>query len=224
MTNEKKLAIIGEFIELHSYTGLRLETISEANKTSEWNDKFLLVDWSQDKKLLNLWLKVNYRNELKEATDKICPDDDAQYFDAWLDYLTDEQWGYTDEYQVCDHCQKVFRHTDSICSHGWIPREGGVIYCEECVETDSDLREEYISERINNPDNANTILASDILRDMGFERVNSHHYENGWYGRRDNPKQIYEEHHNLHPDKQYLFSITNKGNPFSTEFNLWERD
>lgn len=101
---------------------------------------------------------------------------------------------FTDEYTTCDDCGHVIRTSPD--SYGWQPDffvGDGYIVCGKCFKDNKDYQEEYLQERINNPNNAiNGIMDEDDLENLGFEKINTDSYENGWHhGQTDIPKEIY---------------------------------
>ena len=121
---------------------------------------FLIVDSWDFIRELNEWLNDNYAKELCDETRYELPEDisDREYFTTWLDYLTDGMWGFSDEYSVCEHCNKAFRTSPD--SYSWTQNYwlgDGFIICEDCVK--EDYAEEYLESLQNNPHTANTILS-----------------------------------------------------------------
>ena len=145
---------------------------------------------------------------------------DREYFITWLDYLTDGMWGFSDEYSVCEHCNKAFRTSPD--SYSWVANYwvgDGFILCEDCVR--KDYSDEYLESLENNPNTANTILSDDEIEKAGYKKVVAD-CENGWYGRRDNPEKMLEREKQNNKDGRYLFSISGKGQ-FHTDFDMWKK-
>jgi hypothetical protein len=97
---------------------------------------FLIVDSWDFIRELNEWLNDNYAKELCDETRYELPENisDREYFTTWLDYLTDGMWGFSDEYSVCEHCNKAFRTSPD--SYSWVANYwvgDGFILCEDCV-------------------------------------------------------------------------------------------
>lgn len=131
-------------------------------------------------------------------------------------------WGFSDEYAVCDDCGTVIRTSPDSYSWKpdfWLEAEEGY-HCGDCVREDPD---DYIEHLVDNPDEANTILSDDELRSRGFAKVNEDAYENGWYDRQDEPKDILAKAMGKEPNAEFLFSISSNAE-FSTQFDLWRRD
>lgn len=109
------------------------------------DEMFLIVDSWDFIRELNEWLNDNYAKELCDETRYELPEDirDREYFIAWLDYLTDGMWGFSDEYSVCEHCNKAFRTSPD--SYSWVANYwvgDGFILCEDCVR--ENYSEEYL--------------------------------------------------------------------------------
>lgn len=86
-------------------------------------------------KEFNAWLREsNYYNQIMEEQNHDCLNDE----DWWIDYLTNNEWGYDDEYMVCGRCGNVIHYQ---CSSGyrdnyWINE--GELLCEECIKEHAD--------------------------------------------------------------------------------------
>ena len=187
-------------------------------------ESFLIVDDWDFIREFNSWAEDNYGKELYEETRYELPVEplDRKYFTEWLDYLTQDMWGFGDEYSVCNCCYQAFRSSPD--SYSWTQTywiDNGEIICEECVR--NEYAEEYIESLHNNPKSANTILSDRELRNLGYERFNDYHYEHGWYGTMNDPERIAEEMKRLYPEHDYVFSICNN-EQFRTEFDLWVKE
>ena len=129
---------------------------------------------------------------------------------------------FTDEYTTCDDCGAIIRTEPN--SYHWTPDYylgDGFIICNECFNNEKDYQEAYLVERINNPNNANTILSDEQLEELGFTKFNSNSYEHGFHhGQTDDPREIYKEIENLYYD--IIFSIDGVGQ-FDTHFSVWVR-
>lgn len=164
----------------------------------------------------------NYAKELCDETRYELPEDirDREYFITWLDYLTDGMWGFSDEYSVCECCNKAFRTSPD--SYSWVANYwigDGFILCEDCVR--EDYSEEYLESLENNPNTANTILSDDEIEKAGYKKVIAD-CECGWCGRCDDPEKMLEQEKQNNKDGRYLFSISGTGQ-FHTDFDMWEK-
>lgn len=167
------------------------------------------------------WEEAHQLNALLK--EKLLPqfdDIERDYETFWLDYATGNNWHFSDEGWMCSECGKWYINN---IGYAATPRwEGdGFVLCSECVKENPDG---YIAERINNPDNANTILSPLELKELGFERVNEDTYANGWYGQEDDPRKIYDKAREQYPNAELLFSIKENYNPFEAEFDLYKRN
>ena len=186
-------------------------------------EMFLIVDSWDFIREFNSWAKDKYGKELYDETRYDLPEneEDRKYFTTWLDYLTQDMWGFYDEYSVCEHCNKAFRSSPD--SYSWTQNYwlgDGFIICEDCVK--EDYAEEYLESLQNNPHTANTILSDSEMENAGYEKVNADSYESGWYGRCEDPEEILEKEMENNPDYDYIFSICGSGQ-FHTEFDLWRK-
>ena len=171
---------------------------------------------------------VDKLNELFEPyVREICEKENdifQEYSDFALDYITGDQWTYSETGFTCDECQKFYRF-----DNGWgggyrnYYLGDGWVVCEDCMR--ESYKEDYISEMLDDPTQANTILTDRELRDMDFDPINEYPYANGMYeGENDDPVKILEKAKELYPQCEFLFSIRKDYNPFHTEFDLYKRE
>lgn len=169
---------------------------------------FLIVDGWKDVSKIQKALKSDF-----EPKDKY----DTSVLD---DYI---QWGFSDEYAVCDKTGKLIRTEPD--SYSWTPDffvndRTGEIVCGDYVR---DNPEEYIEWLLSNPEErANTILSEDDLEAAGFEKVEGD-YESGWYDRNDSPAEILEKAREEYPDALFIFNITGQGQ-FAIQYDLWKSE
>ena len=207
----------------YAYTHHPVDDI-KVHLDDEW---FLIVeDWDFIKSF-NRFLNENYKSEIESelgvgktyeslTSRKYNKDGD---FSDWLEYLTGDMWGFSDEYMTCSECERVFRYQDSIQIRPHYVTDGA-LYCEGCVRDEEHVRDSYLETLINNPKNANRILD---LESLGFYRINDYPYENGWYGQMDSPAEIFEKALSEDPKAEFVFEIVEDYNPFVTRFNLFKR-
>ena len=160
--------------------------------------------------------------EVKQAIEDYKYDVDNR--DDWYIELAvdgDEHWAYDDQGFLCCECYKWHWYDNGGYGYANYFVGDGYILCEDCIKEDP---EPYLESMINCPTKANTIFDSSELIDLGFERVNTTAYANGWYGRSDDPKEIYDKAREEYPDAELLFSIKKTYNPFETEFYLFVRE
>lgn len=175
------------------------------------DDDFLIVDDWEDVQAIQQALKPDF-----EPKDK--------YDTSVLDEIFDNgyQWGFRDEYTVCDCCGKVIRTEPD--SYSWLPDffvndEEGTICCGDCVRENP---KEYLATLYNNADKANTILSADELEAQGFEKIDGD-FESGWYDKHDSPDEILDKALEEHPSGVFIFNISGQGQ-FATQFELWGAD
>lgn len=169
------------------------------------SDDFLIIsDTEGEKKIADYFRKS--RPELAEE------DDERVLYEVFGD-----DWGYDDEWTQCSNCAHAINtmYDDFFVDY----KE---IYCENCVRKEPD---NYIKDLINDPQRANTILSDNELMKEGFEKLNAEPFYNGYYdGQNDNPSIILDEMQDRYPNGEFIFSVTNKGNPFTTKFDIWGRN
>lgn len=151
-----------------------------------------------------------------------------EYDTSALDYMTNggDEWTFSDEGFVCDECYKwKFYHERNACSYANYKAGDGYIICDDCICSCKENKEEYIKDLLDNPRNANTILETKDIYELGFEKVNDYAFANGMYhGENDDPKKILAKAKELYPDYEFLFSVVKDYNPFHTEFDLYKRE
>lgn len=167
------------------------------------DDYFLIVDSSDDLNNLIMELGLTDENELSDMVD----------------------WGFSDEWTTCDHCGRAI-HTQADSAFWkpdfWADYDYGEMLCGDCVREDDPTKKNYLDFLTNNPSHANTILSDKELRDAGYDKLNTEDYANGWYGKKDDPKEILKNALDESHDGEFIFSISSQ-NPFETSFDLWAK-
>ena len=130
--------------------------------------------------------------------------------------------GFSDEYRRCDcgGCNIAVRTKAN--GWGWQPgyleTEGGLVLLEHAEEGDI---EEYLSDRINNAQNAVNCPGLDISV-VGFKTLEDG-FESGWHhGQTDDPKAIMAGLRKKFPKAEFLFRIDGVGQ-FDMNFSIWVR-
>lgn len=177
----------------------------------EDGDEFLIVDGWEDVQVIQQALKPDF-----EPKDR--------YDTSVLDEIFDNgyQWGFRDEYAICDCCGKVIRTVPN--SYSWLPDffvndKEGTICCGNCVRENPKA---YLETLYNNADKANTILSEDELKAQGFEKIDGD-FESGWNDKHDSPDEILDKALEEHPEGVFIFNISGQGQ-FATQFELWGAD
>jgi hypothetical protein len=130
-----------------------------------------------------------------------------------------EQYGYEleweDEWSTCSDCGKALRTSPD--SYGWQPSYFIMHECELLCK-DCCPMEEYLEGLEDNPRQA----LNDHIdpSDYGYVKLEGD-FENGFYGRSDNPTAIYKRLHDA-GHKRLLFNIDGVGQ-FDTTFSIWEK-
>lgn len=136
----------------------------------------------------------------------------------------DEHWTYSDAGFVCSECYKWhFYNNYGACGYVNYKVYDGWIECEDCIKRDENSKKRYVEDLIDNFNSANTILEYKDFLDLGFEKINTEPYANGWYGQEDSPEKILEKAKVDEPDCEFVFSIRKTYNPWETEFDLYRR-
>lgn len=133
--------------------------------------------------------------------------------------LTHYNWGFSDEYDICFHCNKVV-HTQDYLNINYIINDYELI-CNDCLHKELDTQKSYCEYLENNPKTANYDLTDEELENLGYIKLDKS-YENGWYGKTDNPESILKELLEEEPDGKFIFSVTNF-HQFATYFEVWRK-
>lgn len=148
-------------------------------KKRRWGNRFVLEDIRIDGEVPQNVLEALEQNDIK-------------YYDIMESALGCE-WGFSDEYTTCSDCGNVIRTEPD--SYHWQPDfyiGDGFIACNNCFNDEEDYQEAYIEDHINNPNKAvNGLMTEEQIEALGFEKLDEE-YQNGWYNRNDDPKQIYD--------------------------------
>lgn len=171
----------------------------------------------------NKWLQYSeYLKYVQEESgwNEVRYDDDS----LWFDYLTDGNWGYSDEYMKCHHCMNVININPSsgLPDNYWIYE--GDLSCEECIRKDP---EGYIESRFVNYDTGTDNLPADSIfsekewEDFGFVKVIDN-LEVGMYGWYDDPKEFLNGLITLNQKANYICRIKSQ-NPFEVCYQIWKR-
>lgn len=135
-----------------------------------------------------------------------------------LAYGINADWGYSDEYTLCANCSKIIKTRPT--SYSWKADYSLVkdceIWCNECCKNDI---ETVLETYINVSDKAVTQFEIEELEDVGFFKIGEN-YENGWYGKIDNPNKIYDEVSKIYDE--VIFFVTRVGQ-FHTDFIVMAR-
>lgn len=177
--------------------------------------------------VFNDWVKEisPYYERLVSETRYDCLADEGW----WFDYLTESNWGYSDEWMFCSECGKAINYnpTSGRIDNYWI-REDIDILCEDCIRENA---EEYIKDQLivnwehGVPDTnipLNTVFSKTELIEFGFKLVWDN-LEIGMYGTYHDPRvllqKLTEENHNTN----YICHCTDQ-NPFATYYEIWAKE
>lgn len=192
-----------------------MELNSEISKRYNSDELFLLI-LDEDEDIKKAMQKALYNNPL------FLIDYDRSY--NLIDWFTQDNYGFTDEYYICEDCHAIFMQPSMDYSYykEGILFEGEfdtVCCCANCLKEYHS--EEYIETCKNNPKKWITMYSKDDMISMGWNPIGNKEYENGWYGINDNPEKILE--HYQTSNKDYIFVRTDE-NPFMQNFILMTKD
>ena len=172
--------------------------------TTTYNDKpfWIFYDWSV----------------LSEVSEILEPGAQKDKYDdsIILQYVSD--YGFSDEWFVCDYLQEARPYINNMVYDYAIL--DGEIYSGDAIRMEKELQKAYIESLINNPKHANTIVDDNVIKGLGFNKVNEEEYEFGYYGRTDDNIKIYNDIKEKDKDAQVLFSVK-EALPFSTSYDVW---
>ena len=165
------------------------------------------------------WVFDNYKT-IDEVADILEPGHTEDSEIVIGKYVDD--WGFSDEWFYDDYLNE-FRPFYSSGYRTAFAIINGAAYAEESIKDSEELAREYIDSLVNNPSHANLFLEPADLRKFGFEKVSEGTYANGLYDQHDDPKKIFAEVKEQHPNGDVLFNVVSI-NPYETEFDVWVRD
>jgi len=207
-----------DYIELINEVCNELGLYSTVYEDGENPGMYVLQVDSREMADLNEGLKRKF-DELGIDTSgvrKYREDDDECYIEF---ALGDNSMTYADDSFVCSQCYCCYDYSPYYVNY-YIT--DGEIYCIDCLKDDPALKEQYVADLINKPKKANTILDEQDFIDMGFTHLEDE-YENGFYDRVDDPKQILANILAENPNAEVVFDVTKTYNPWATSFTVWIR-
>ncbi len=187
------------------------------------------IDGTDESKIIimvNDWESASKLNDLFEeaVTSKNIQTTDVNFNNTfpYLEFVVGNElgnWGFTDEYYSCDHCNKIFPRLVNY-TFNYFASDYGELVCPDCVKEDP---EDYLSHLMNNPEDANRFLDEKDLIARGFVKANETSYANGLYDEHDDPKQIYKAIKEQNENTIVLFSISNH-NSYEVEFDVYVKE
>ena len=195
--------------------------------TQRDGSEFLIIEsYSDFVKEFNAWVRENsyYYNQIMEEQNHDCLSDEGW----WISYLTDDEWGYSDEYTVCGHCGNVIHYQ---CSSGyrdnyWI--NDGELMCEQCIKEHADdyinnyLVTNYNTGILSQKIPINQIFSKRELEEFGFKCVRDN-LKVGMYGAYNDPRPILEQLTKENQNTDYICHCVSE-NPFATYYEIWGRE
>ena len=143
-------------------------------------------------------------------------DDDIE---SYLDEIFDGAWGYQGDWETCYNCGKAIYMEDYYSQDYWVDYEGSGLYCGDCVREVPEIRDAYLEFLANNVDNCNTFLSERQLEEAGLIKLEGS-YESGYYGRHDNPSEIYNKLADKYPNGRFIFDLDNSDR-WNTKYSVW---
>ena len=216
--------VIGEYFE---YIDTHTEQTGDAHRyhQKDGTDFLIIQTYGEFVKEFNAWAtKSKYYERLVEETRHDCTDDE----DWWIDYLTEGNYGYSEEYMVCHECNEVILYNPSsgYRDNYWITN--GTVLCEDCIKENA---EEYIAEYLTiNWERGvptcdipiNNVFNRKELEEFGFKLVKAD-LEIGMYGTYNDPIKLLQELTESNHNMDYICHCTDS-NPFATYYEIWARE
>ena len=133
--------------------------------------------------------------------------------------LTDtlgDNWGYEDDWRMCDSCNKALYYYDG---DYWLDYNDGTTICSDCLHNERSYQKLYIDFLKNNPDECNQFLEDSILEELGWIKLEGT-YANDYYGNSDIPEKVMDELTDKYPSINFIFSSERSG-PWGTCWSVW---
>lgn len=128
---------------------------------------------------------------------------------------------WSDEWANCQNCNGAVRTVGN--SYNWTPYynifNDCELICGDCIKDDLELQNYYLNSLINNPNKCNMFLN---LEKLGFKNLNGV-FENGFYGKQDNPETILKMYTEKFPNIEIVFGNISC-EQFRVEFEIFGRE
>lgn len=146
------------------------------------------------------------------------PDTDSLNWNIKNNLIESVEWGFDDEYRICDNCQDQVLRT-SPDSYGWTPDyytdSDGYIYCKACCDDLDLLRESIINtqDQIDNNNQPSSLPHIFDLDDTWIKIVDPddkyyHHWQNGLHhGMNDDPLRQGKLVRSIRIDNKPIFQV-----------------
>lgn len=215
------------YLDTIDYSGIIKSYSNAYFYTQRDGSEFLIIEfYGNFVKEFNAWVRENsyYYNQIMEEQNHDCLSDE----DWWINYLTDNKWGYSDEYTVCVHCGNVIHYqcSSGYCDNYWI--NDGELMCEECIKEHADdyinsyLVMNYNTGILSQNIPINHIFSKSELEEFGFTCARDN-LEVGMYGTYNDPRPILEQLIKENQNTDYICHCISE-NQFATCYEIWERE
>ena len=145
--------------------------------------------------------------------------DDYAAFEAFLDELYDNNWGYEDSWRPCDYCGEAIYTDDYTHQDYWVDYDAGCFYCADCIRNNDSIARDYLEWLTNSSERCNDFLSDSDLERLGLIKIQEG-FESGYYGRNDSPARILIKLLEKYPNGQFIFSFNNK-HAFGYSYDVW---
>ena len=134
---------------------------------------------------------------------------------TFIDWITDEHYGNSDEYSICEDCGQAVHNDDYRYYKEYTvfeaEFEGAIALCDKCLHEDEGRFQEYLNYYINNSDRCIDMFTYEEMEAKGW--VIDGQYHNG------DPKTFLKEAQKRLPNKNFVFVRTDE-DMFNIEYVL----
>ena len=136
----------------------------------------------------------------------------------YLDERYGDNWGDNESWTDCSYCGKAI-YLDDYYRHDYAVINESGFYCSECIKNVPSVRDDYLEDLTNNDSACNEFLSESELEDAGLIKLENEQYEYGYFGRRDNPKDILDRLLRKYPNGKFVFD--EQGNQYNIVYTVW---
>lgn len=198
------------------------ELQSEISERYDTDEQFLLLQDTKEE--IESFLKefLEKHSEIKKEYELACQEKTYLINRPIIEWFTNDNYGFSDEWAQCEDCSCIFRlpNTDYSYYKEGIIFEGefdSVICCKKCL--DAFNKEDYITSKINSPEEWVMMYSVEDMQEMGWEKTNNNIYEYGMYEVSHDPEVLLEKAKEEFKEKDFVF-VREDENPFAQYFIL----
>lgn len=193
-----------------------IETLSLNSITGKYRgEDFLIVGSNDEFEQLNQYLASHYAELLK----------DKKAYQDPVDYFTDDNQGFADQYARCYECDTIYCYYPSSGEPDF--SFGG--YCEKCIR--ENCQEEYlehleITQPMKNQLPMNKLFSDEELKQFGYEKLEDDltigiYSENEMHN--TDPVSLLEQIFTKKPNSKVIFN-SGSYNPYTINYEVWIKE